>query len=697
MTAATPVALALLAAIAPIELGAQTAGPPPPGEPRPLDLPEVTDVRLDNGARLLVVPNREVPLVTVDVVLPGGQAADPDGLEGVSILTASLLESGTSSRGWDEIVGELDRIGATLDATAEADRVRISLAALTEMLDPAVEILADVVVDPVFPEARLETLRRQAMGALATQRSQPPALARRVLLREVYEGHPYGRQTTEATLSAIGRDDLVAHHARWYRPASALIVVAGDVEASDVQRRLNEVFDAWRGGAARSPGARPAPTADRVRDGGIVLVHRPGAVQAEVRIGYPLPPGDREGWTALEVAAHHLGATPSGLLHRTLREEYGWTYSATATAERRIDVGLLEVAFATRNEVALDALAEARRLIDEVRGRPMAEADLEAAVDFLTGVLPLRSETPQQIAERVSRRVLLGLDPSGVERVSARLRALTAGEVRAAFADAVDPDAVRIVVVGDATVLRQGLSAFGEVRIERPDGTPIPMAELLPTDRSTPISAVELVPGTLRYRVTLDGRPVGALVREVTARGDERVATSELTLGPQTLTQSVTFGAETFDFRESSMALEQPGVSASGEVRLEGARITGAMDLGAGPQPVGIDVPSGVLVADMLEIALWVADLEVGAELRFPVASISNGTVTSAVLRVEERTEITVPAGTFDVYRVEVEGAERQTIWVRVDAPHVPVRVAPGDQPIVVELEEIGVPPNGDR
>jgi predicted Zn-dependent peptidase len=668
-------------------------GPPPPGEPRPFSLPELTDVRLDNGARLLVVPNREVPLVTVDVVLPGGQATDPDGLEGVSILTASLLESGTSTRTYDEIVGGLDRIGVSLDATADADWTRISLVALTDVLDPALEIMADVIADPIFPEARLETLRRQAMGALATQRSQPPALARRVMLREVYGAHPYGKQTTETTLGAIDREALLEHHARWYRPGSALVVVAGDVDPDDIERRLNEVFGAWRAGSAPNPAPRPVSSADRA----IVLVHQPGAVQAEIRIGYALPPGGRDDWTAVEVAAHHLGSTPSGLLNRNLRETRGWTYSATATAERRVESGVLEIAFATRNDVAVDALGEAMRLIDEVGGRAMADDDFDAAIDFLAGVVPLRSETPHQIADRVSRRVLLGLDPAGVERVDSRLRGLVPGEVRRAFAEAVDSDAAAIVVVGDATLLQAGLSAFGDVRIEGPDGTPLTLVELMPAERSTDLSAIDLVAGTYRYRVTLQGQPVGTLIREIVATDGERVATSELTLGPQTMSQSVTFGAERFDFRESSMALEQPGFAASGEIRRDGVRLTGYMDMGAGREPIDMEVPGGVLVSDMLEMALWVAELDVGAEFRFPVASVSNGTVTNAVLRVEDRTTITVPAGTFDVFRVEVEGTEQQTIWVRVEAPHVPVRVAPGDQPIIVELAEITGASSGSR
>lgn len=673
--------------------GGGASGPPDAGVPRSLELPELTRTRLANGVALVVVPNRESPLVSIDVIVPGGQASDPDGLEGVSLFTAELLQGGTTTREGDDIAEELARIGASFDATADADWNRISMVVLTDQLDPALDLLGDLIANPVFPAARLETMRRQARAALATQRSRPDALARRVMLREVYRGHPYGKQTTEATLDALDESTLRAHHERWYRPGTALVVVAGDVEPGDAARRLAEAFRDWHGGDA--PAGQPQPAAVPSGNPGIVLVHQPGAVQADVRIGYRLPTGDADPWIPLEVAAHHLGATPTGLLHRRLREELGLTYSATATAERRVGPGVLEVAFATRSDVVVDAVGEALRLVEEVRSRPISDRDLAAAVSFLTGVIPLRTETPFQVADRIAGRLLLGLDPYGVEALEGRLRSLVPGEVRRAFAESVDPAAGTIVVVGDARTIHSGLSGFGAVRVERPDGTPLTMEELEPVVRSRPLSAERLAPSTLRYRVTLQGRTVGDLTREIVAGEEERTVRSRLTLGPQTMAQSVTFGADDFDFRESSMTLEQPGVAVTGEVRRVGASIVGSIDPGVGPQAVEIVVPPGVVVSDMLEVAVWLSELDVGTEIRLPVANISNGTVGNATVRVEERAEVTVPAGTFDVFRVVVTGAEEQTMWVRTAPPHLPIRVEPGGQPIVVELVEIREGPAG--
>lgn len=666
-------------------------GPPDPLEARPWRAPEVTLDRARPGFRTLVVASDEVPLVTVDLILPGGQSTDPDGLEGLSLLAASLLKSGTATRGWAEVTEALDRLGVALNATADADWTRISLVALPEVLDEALRIMAEVVVTPTFPEGRIETVRDLALGALATQRSQPAALARRVMLREVYRGHPYGKQTTEATIRAIGREDLLAHHARWYRPGSALFVVAGDVEPARVAARLERAFAGWRGGAAE-----PAELAPVGRtDGGVVLVHQPGAVQAEIRIGHPLPAGPADGWTALEAGVHHLGATPSGRLVREIREQLGFTYAAEATAERRVEAGVLEVAFAARTEVAAEGLGEALRIVDDVVTRPMSESDRRAAVDFLAGSFPLRNETPQQVATRLSSRALLGLAPEDPETLLSRLRGLTAGEIRRALAEAVDVGRAEIVVVGDATVLQPQLALYGDVRVELPDGSPVSMTELLPAERSVPLSAEGLEAGLWRYAVTLQGQPVGSLVREVGRSGDEARATSTLVLGPRTTTQTVTFGVQEFDFLGSEIEIVQPGARVVGEVRGERDRIVGFIDVGQGREEVDLAVPPGVLVSDMLELAVWISELEVGDEFTLPLATVSTESISNTEVRVVERTQITVPAGTFEVFRVEVEGADPQTIWARVEAPHVAVRVVPGDQPIVLELAEVGAGPAG--
>lgn len=677
----------LLAASAVPALGQDAA--PPPGEPRPFELPPVVERTLSNGARLIVVENREIPLVSVDLVLPGGQGEDPRGRAGTALLVAAMLDGGTPTRDHAEIVETLDGLGASLEASPGPDWNELSLVALTDRLDAALEVMAEVVIEPTFPEDRLEVVRRLTLSALEAQRSAPDALARRVLLRELFLDHPYGKQTTETTLAAIDREDLAAHHARWYRPGSALFVVAGDIGAEEAVARLERAFSGWgRGAAPESSRGEPRP-----QGGGVVLVHKPGSVQAEIRIGHVLPPGDAEGWPALTLARFLLGSTPDGALHRRLREELGFTYAASATLDRWRDRGVLEIAFATRNEVAADALAEALALLESARTRAAAAEDHRRALRFLAGVFPLQSETAQQVATRVAESRRLGLSADASAGELARLQRLTPGEVRRAFEAATPPAERVVVVIGDATVLAPRLATFGPVRIETPEGAPLAAEALGPAARSVELSATALEPGEYRWDVSLQGAVLGSLTRTIAGDGAERSAASVLVMGPQTMAQSVTFGAEAFDFRASTVELTQPGTRITGEVERVGGAIRGTLDFGAGPEPVDLPVPDDVLVSDMLEVAIWIADLEVGSEIRLPVANVSSGSVATATIRVTGRETVAVPAGTFEAFRIEVTGPEEQTIWARVEGPHVPLRVRPADQPILLELTAL---PGGD-
>ncbi|MDT8370012.1 MAG: insulinase family protein, partial [Longimicrobiales bacterium] len=655
---------------------------------------------------LVVLPNHEAALVTVDLFVPGGRAADPEGEEGLALLAASLLTSGTTSRSAAELADTLAALGASLDATADADRARVSLLALPDLLTPALDLMAEVVTRPAFPESGIERLRGEAFAALAVEAGRPASLARRVLFREVYRGHPYARQATRESFATIGRADLVAHHTRWYRPAAALIVVAGDVDAAEVERRLEAAFAQWgaaheagggtapqRGGAAFEP-SRPAAALPRP-DGGILLIHQPDLVETEVRIGHPLPRGDAEAWPSLLAAAHHLGATPSGVLDRRLRDELGYTGAVSAIARRRPGPGVIEVAFSSRTGVAADALGEALRILEEVRARPMEAAELQRVVEQMTGTFTLQSETPAQLAERVASDLLVGRALRDVARLPERLRSLTPRQVQRAFAAAVDPTRVEIVVIGDAGALQPRLATFGPVRIETPDGHPLSIADLAPARRSTSLSAEGLPTGRWEYAITLRGEEVGALTRRITHEGDVMTARSELSFADRTTLQSVSFGVDRFDFRSSTFEVEQPGVRAAGEASRSGRRLTGLLDLGRGPEPIDLSVPDDVLVADMVELAIWLADLEVGDEIRLPVANLATRSVSNARLRVTGRETITVQAGRFEVFRVEISGVDVQTVWARVEAPHLPIRVAPAGAPILVELVSASPSPTG--
>ena len=448
--------------------------PPRPLPARDVAFPSFEERTLANGSHLLVVTQDEVPYVTVRAVLRGGSAMDPVDRAGLAAFAAQLLTKGTPSRTADSIAEVIDFVGGSLDASAAADWVNVTLAVLEPDLSTGLELLADVVMNPVFPEDELELVRTRALSGLQASLARPSVLASRTFTRAVYGGHGYGKLETEETLRAINRQSLEEFHDRWFRPVNTAFVVAGSVTADEVAPGLEAAFRGWEPGAVPEVtyGTPPAPRRE------VVLVHRPGSVQAVVRLGHLLGSGAHPDWTTLSVANQLLGGGVSSRLFQVLREERGWTYGAYSAGTRRRDLGVWQATVEARNEVVADVIGELFTQIERLRAELVPTEELDVTRSFVIGSFPLRIETPQQIARQVAGNRLLGLPDDALETYRDRVAALDAADIIRVATDHLLPERMVLVVVGDAVELESDLQRFGLVRVVDVDGEPLDIAAL---------------------------------------------------------------------------------------------------------------------------------------------------------------------------------------------------------------------------
>jgi zinc protease len=444
---------------------------PPPLPMQPVAFPPYTEGRLANGAQTIIVEHHEQPVATISIYMPlAGARAEPVGKIGIASMTANQLNKGTTTRSAREIAEFIDRMGAQLSAGGGQDWASISVTALTADLDAALEIMADVLLNPTFPEDELEIERQRALQSLRVELSQPAAVASRVFTSRVYGDHPYGRVRTAEQLQAMTRDDLADFHRTRYKPGGALVVVAGDVNAADITRRIEQKLAGWTG-SAEAAAATAAPELPARRE--IVLVHRPGAVQASMRIGHTIVPATHPDWPALVVALHILGGGSSGWLFQELREQRGYTYGAYASGSQRPDPGLLQLSGDVRNEVADSALTLFIDLAQRLRNEPVPADQLDAAKAFLTGSFPLTIETPGQIASQLASARLLGRPADHVETWRTRLAAVTAADVQRVAQTHLNPERSLIVIAGDAEAIRAKLEPFAPLTVVDEHGNPI--------------------------------------------------------------------------------------------------------------------------------------------------------------------------------------------------------------------------------
>ena len=220
--------------------------------------------------------------------------------------------------------------------------------------------------------------------------------------------------------------------------------------------------------------------------------------------------------------------------------------------------------------------------------------------------------------------------------------------------------------------------------------TPVVAQAGFPEPSGERFDASILRPGVYDYRIMIQGVAMGAMKREfradTTGGGRTMAFRGTISLGSETIDQEVVFGVPDFDARSARVAMGIGGETATMDARVQGGRLVGSVVLPSGLQPIDREVPAGTLIADMVEVAVWIADLAEDKEIRVPVARLETGGVETQVMRVMGVEQVTVPAGTFSAYRVEIIGSEPQTVWARVEAPHVLLKLEPAGQQLTLEL-----------
>ena len=677
--------------------------PPAVRPPALPSFPTFEERTLSNGASVLILPNSMLPWVDVSLILPGGRAADLEEMSGTAELVARLITKGTARHSVSELAEALDRSAVNLAAVVGTDWMTVSIGSLTTQLDSALSVLADVVLRPSFPQTEVQQARRRRVVALQTAWMEPRAMASRAFRRAVYGTHPYGAYESPERVRDLTTEDLREYQRRVFRPDGAVFLVSGRVDPDDITNRLEAHFSEWDRADARPSRGANRDTAGIAGPGGArpqsVIVHAPGSTRAVIRMGHTLVAGDSPDWPGLLLLGQILGGGPEARLGDLARSR-GWAGAAVATMNRRRGPGLLEIGLDVRVEVADTAVAEIVTLLEQLRSEAPGIEETEALQEFISAALPLQLSTARQVVGQIGRTRLLA-DVSGessglLTEYAAALRALTPEGLRRVAREHLRPGEVSVVVVGDARLLRPRLAALGSVRMVDADGRDLGLADLTPAVTPLTTDASSLGPGSWRYRVSADGEVVGEMVRVLSTDAGGAVGryslSSSTTVGPQTLAQEVTFDGGEFRPLSASFQFTQGAQRVGARIAVVEGRTSGSRTLPDGrTEPFDTPFVPGALVGEMLEVAVWMADLSEGLELVLPVVQVESGATAYVRVRVLDRTRVTVPAGRYDVYRIEIVGPQApQLVYARVGTPHIIVKLETPGQPFVIELEADG-------
>ncbi len=410
--------------------------------------PKIEHWTLANGARIYFVQSRELPMLQIRAVFDAGASRDPVGKFGLARLTSAMMDEGADKLNADDIATHFENLGAEFGADSDRDMASVYLRSLSDkaLMNPALDLFARILAAPSFPQASLDRQRSQSLVALQKDAQSPGAIAEKIFSHELYGDHPYAHDALgdEAGLMAITREDLLAHHRRYYAGANVWLVIVGDTSLRQA-KKISEQLVGQLPVATAAEALAPVPLLTTARTQHITFP----ASQSHVFVGQPgVARGDPD-YFPLYVGNYIFGG--GGLVSRLseeVREKNGLSYSVYSYFLPLRQPGPFTIGLQTKNSQRDQALQLVRRLLDEFVAKGPSEQELIAAKKHITGSFPLRLDSNGKIAENLAVISFYGLPLTYLDDFISRIEAVTSEQIRDAFKRRLYPDTMVTVTVG---------------------------------------------------------------------------------------------------------------------------------------------------------------------------------------------------------------------------------------------------------
>ncbi len=437
---------------------------PRPGPIATIGFPKFITTALAGGTPIYLVENHAQPLVSISLYLRGGSSSDTAATQGLASFTSELLTKGTTTRTATQIAEQIDFVGGSLSASSSWDSTTISTAVLSRYIFTAIELLADVALNPVFAAEELDRIRTQRLASIKHAKSDAGYLADVVISRSIYKDHPYGFEPggVEAVIAGLQSDQLKTHYASINSPKNAFFVVAGDVTEDEIVRLLSNAFADWNGDAKPTKVIAPPKESTSMQ---VKLVGRQQAVQSALRVGHLAISRSDPDYVACYVLNMILGGYFNSRINQNLREKNGFTYGARSYFDARKQTGAFIVSTEVRTEVTSAAIREIGIELERIRTEAVTDEELSMVKQYIIGSFPLSIETPQQVASRVASIVLFALGADYYDVFREAVATLTADDLLRVANTHLHPSKLSIAISGDAKALETELGVFGELEV----------------------------------------------------------------------------------------------------------------------------------------------------------------------------------------------------------------------------------------
>ncbi len=428
-------------------------------------LPPYTTHKLQNGATLLLMERHQLPLVSfVWRMRSGGSICDPEGREGLASVTAQLLRKGTQKRSAQQISEELDFVGASLDASASHDCSSGAAEFLSKDLDLGVELLADLLQHPIFPEDEFSKLIQQEVDGIAEEKEVPNQVLARYARSFLFGTHPYARPVsgTEISLPKITREQVLKFHQEQYSPSQLILAIVGDFKAGEMQRKVASALEAWPARPVRVPVLQ---NPESVRGRRALTVEKPDATQTFFRLSSLGVARTSPDWVPLQVVNTLFGGRFTSMINSALRIESGLTYGARSGFSANPVAGEFFIGSFTKNETTAQALDMAVDVLKRLQEKGITPEQLQSSKVYIKGQFGPTLETNDQLANAIAELEFFSVGPDYYNTYFERVDAVTLDDARRLIKKYYPLENLSITLIGQGAVIQPVASRLAaEVR-----------------------------------------------------------------------------------------------------------------------------------------------------------------------------------------------------------------------------------------
>ena len=426
--------------------------------------------------KVILAERHEIPLVNFWLSANAGYASDQFAVPGTAKLASALMMNGPEKRNALQISDEAQSLGAILNVASDLDLTTASLSALNTKLDPSLDLFADVVLHPSFPESDFKRLKSLQLAAIDNEQSQPFAMAERVLPVLLYgKGNAYAvpltGSGTKNSVAEITRESLVKFQQSWFKPNNATLVIVGDTKMDEIKPKLEQLFATWK------PGEVPKKNIARVQQppkSGVYIIDKPDAPQSVILGGTIAPPKNASQDFALEAMNSILGGEFNSRLNMNLREEKHWSYGAGSVAFNARAQRPYFFYAPVQTDKTKESLFEVRKELEEmVAAKPVSDEELRRIKRQDLLQLAGSRETMQAVGRAIRDLVEFELPDNYWDTYAEKIEELTTGSVNDEAKSFLHPDKLIWVIVGDRAKIEEGVKSLGlgDVRYLSADGS----------------------------------------------------------------------------------------------------------------------------------------------------------------------------------------------------------------------------------